>query len=142
VKLVIVTKVLSVGPQGGAIFNGTTEDGASHRFIANWEVMPRAPIPGESWNIEGVQQRHPDYGVQVEAHSACLQRPSGRLIIAMIAKSANFPGIGETKARQLWDRFGEELYRHLDEGRTEPFGSRVDGAIYCFLYSRNAGRRV
>lgn len=120
-RLVTVNRVLSSGLQGGAIFTGTDEGGANHRFIAPWDVMPRAPIPGETWNITGVQRRHPEYGLQVEAQSASLQRPSGRLVITMITKSSNFPGIGEAKARHLWERFGEELYRLLDAGDPEPF---------------------
>lgn len=132
-KLVTINKVLSVGAQGGAIFNGTTEDGTIHRFIAPWNVMPRAPISGETWNIEGVQQRHPDYGVQVEAQKASLQRPSGRLIITMIAKSSNFPGIGETKARQLWGKYGEELYQLLDSGQLEPFAEIIGDQLAQIL---------
>ncbi len=120
-NLVVVRKVLSTGPQGGAIFSGITEDGSSHRFIAAWNVMSRAPIPGESWLIEGQLQVHPEFGPQFETHKATLQRPSGRLIIAMMTMSPHFPGIGETKARQLWDQFGEALYYHLDTGVSEPF---------------------
>lgn len=120
-RLVTVNSVLSVGAQGGAIFSATAEDGSAHRIVAPWNVMPRAPIPGETWSIEGVQRRHPDYGVQVEARTASLQRPSGRLIITMIAKSSFFPGIGEAKARQLWEAFGERLYPLLDEGTPLPF---------------------
>lgn len=132
-RLVTVSKVLSVGLQGGAIFNGTAEDGTNHRFIAPWNVMPRAPIPGESWNIEGVQQRHPEYGVQVEARKASLQRPSGRLVVAMITRSPNFPGIGETKAKALWERFGESLYNLLDAGLPEPFRELIGDQLACVL---------
>jgi len=132
-KLVTVTKVLSIGAQGGAIFNGTAEDGTSHRFVAPWNVMPRAPISGETWNIEGVQRRHPDFGLQVEAQKASLQRPSGRLVITMIAQSSSFPGIGETKARKLWERFGEELYQLLDAGYPEPFVDIVGDQLALIL---------
>ena len=120
-RLVTVNKVLSTGAQGGAIFSATSEDGSAHRIIAPWNVMPRPPIPGETWRVEGVQRRHPDYGIQVEAQKASLQRPSGRLVITMIAKSLVFPGIGEAKARQLWETFGERLYSLLDEGTPLPF---------------------
>lgn len=116
-----VNKVIAAGAQGGAIFSGTTEDESSHRFIASWEVMSRAPVPGETWCIEGVHRHHPKYGPQVEVHKASLQRPSGRLVIAMIARSSAFSGIGEVKARQLWDHFGEDLYRYLNAGSPEPF---------------------
>lgn len=120
-KLVIINNILSMGALGGAIFNGTTENGSNHRFVASHKAMPRAPISGEVWQIEGVQRQHPEYGLQVMVQKALLQRPSGRLIIATIAKSGNFPGIGDTRARQLWDRFGEDLYPLLDAGQPEPF---------------------
>ncbi len=120
-RLVTVNSVLSVGAQGGAIFTATDENGSAHRIIAPWNVMPRAPIPGETWSVEGVQRRHPDYGVQVDVQRASLQRPSGRLVIPMIAKSSVFPGIGEAKARQLWETFGEDLYAVLDKGHPGPF---------------------
>lgn len=35
-------------------------------------------------------------------------KPSGRLLVKCIASSRDFPGIGETKAKALWDSLGED----------------------------------
>lgn len=118
---ILVDSILWQGRQGGAVFNGLTLDGQRHRIVATAEVMPRPPVTGESWDIDGVQKRHLVHGLQVEARTALLQRPSGRLIVQAIANSRSFPGIGELRARQIWDRFGEGVYPLLTIGDPEPF---------------------
>ncbi|MBN8504484.1 MAG: AAA family ATPase [Burkholderiales bacterium] len=45
-----------------------------------------------------------------------LLRPSGEHIVQLLARSAAFPGIGEVKARRLWEALGSDLYKALDEG--------------------------
>lgn len=118
---VVVESVLWEGRQGGAVFNGLTPDGRRHRIVAGADVMPRPPVVGETWDITGVQRRHSVHGPQVEAQAVLLQRPSGRLIVQSIANSRVFPGIGESRARQLWDRFGEDIYFLLTAGEPVPF---------------------
>lgn len=114
-QTVIVETILSEGQYGGAIFSASTvAGGKKHRFIASAEVMPRAPLLGEVWEIGGTIKKHPQHGPQVEAQTALLMRPSGRLIVQTLARSKKFPGIGEAKARALWDRFGDELYMLLE----------------------------
>lgn len=120
-KTIVVDRVSFAGTASGAIFTGTCADGSVHRLVANREVMPRPPVPGEVWAVSGVVQNHPVYGRQVVTRKAVLQRPSGRLIVSCLAKSSIFPGIGAKTADQLWRRFGEDLYAMLDNGDPEPF---------------------
>jgi exodeoxyribonuclease V alpha subunit len=120
-RLISIDTILWSGPHGGAVFNGTTEDLARHRFVASPDVMPRPPVVGETWLINGVIRKHPRFGPQVEVDKAVLQRPSGRLLISTIAKSRKFPGIGQVRAERLWSEFGEDLYDLLDKGDDAPF---------------------
>lgn len=82
-------------------------------------VEPRA---GQIWRVVGsCHDRQYARGhfeiseVQVVARSAVLERPSGDHIIQFMAKSKDFPGVGEVAAGQLWEAFGEELYEVLNE---------------------------
>ncbi len=120
-RLITVDNILSAGTHGGAIFSGICEEGQHHRFIASADVMPRAPVVGEAWLIDGVIKQHAKYGRQIEVHSVSLQRPSGRLLIHTISKSRSFPDIGIKSAERLWQEFGEEIYSQLDKGDPEPF---------------------
>lgn len=117
---IVVDSVLWAGGFGGAIFSGTAEDGRRHRMVSRYEVMPRPPVVGETWSVEGVVENHPQYGRQVVTSKALLVRPSGRLLVKALAKSADFPGIGEKLAGHLWRRFGEDLYAMLEAGDPAP----------------------
>ena len=78
---------------------------------------------GEHWHVVGRAQqmlREQD-GYQmkelvVDPTSVLKVRESGEAIIFAIAVNKRFKGIGEVKARALWNRFGEELYDILDRG--------------------------
>jgi len=77
--------------------------------------MPRCPVVGETWLIEGRQTTHPQYGPQVIVTSGRLCRPSGRNIIGMLS-GPSFSEVGVITATKLWTRFGDDLYRILSEG--------------------------
>ena len=53
---------------------------------------------------------------QLEATGAALLKPSGEHIVTYLAESPAFEGIGNVKARKLWDVFGDHLYSLLDAG--------------------------
>lgn len=53
---------------------------------------------------------------QLRATQIELLRPSGEHIVQLLARSAAFPGIGEVKARRLWETLGSDLYAALDDG--------------------------
>jgi exodeoxyribonuclease V alpha subunit len=118
---VLVDSVLWAGRYGGAIFRGVAEDGARYRFVAAAEVMPRTPVTGEVWSINGLLRRHTEHGSQVDVSRVVLQRPSGRLIVKALTESKAFPGVGAVTARKLWDQFGERLYELLDQGDPSVF---------------------
>lgn len=124
-RTVVVDNVLWSGPRGGAVFSGLTDDEKRLRIVAAADVMPRPPVSGEVWDIDGPVWKHPVHGKQVRVRKALLKRPSGRLIMRTIARSSLFAGIGERKARHLWEAFGEDLYACLAEGDPSPFAEVI-----------------
>lgn len=75
-----------------------------------WWRLAGKPVPTE-YEVDGfrvVEHR-------LIATDAELLRPSGEHIVQLLATSPAFPGIGEVKARRLWERLGESLYESLDE---------------------------
>lgn len=60
-----------------------------------------------------------DTQVHISASSFSLLRPSGELIVNLLAGSSRFKGIGPRKAEKLWTEIGDELYQILDDGDTE-----------------------
>ena len=115
-QTVTVDEVLSAGRGGGAIFRAILDDGRKVRIVADRNLMPRPPVPGEVWRIGGVIRRDQIHGSQVHAREAALDRPSGRLLVGALARNPAFPNIGPIRAQQLWDALGEDLVRALDEG--------------------------
>lgn len=76
---------------------------------------------GQWWRLEGkpVPTEFTVDGYRVVEHrfvakDAELLRPSGEHIVQLLSTSPAFPGIGEVKARRLWERLGESLYESLD----------------------------
>lgn len=57
-----------------------------------------------------------------------LVRSEGNLIINLLS-SGRFKGIGELKAKKLWDRFGEELYDVLDNKRIARLTNKLEGEL-------------
>lgn len=130
---VIVDSVLWQGRRGGALFNAISTDGTCYRIVAGPEVMPRPPVVGEAWDIEGVMRRHAVHGQQVEARKAMLRAPSGRFIVRVISSSRSFPGIGTARAQALWDSFGESIYTLLAAGFPDPFASLLGPQLALVL---------
>lgn len=114
----VVVKIVYPGPMGGAIFSGEDAAGNHHRFVAGFNSIFRAPLPGEVWTLEGEVKPHPRYGPQMHVTTSRLERPSGRLIIDYLTRHPAFDdaGLGRKKAERLWEKFGEELYPVLSEG--------------------------
>jgi exodeoxyribonuclease V alpha subunit len=126
---VIIDEVLSVGPHGGAIFSASTDAGQRLRFVAVRVVMARPPVAGEVWEIGGTVRMHPKYGRQVYVAAARLKRPSGRVIVSVLAKSPAFAGIGMARARKLYEELGGELYDALDDGDVERIARVIGGEL-------------
>jgi exodeoxyribonuclease V alpha subunit len=71
---------------------------------------------GERWEVTGRIRIHSRYGPQVHAERALPVRPQGELLRRFLARNQAFQGVGEARARRLWDAFGEGLYDLLDAG--------------------------
>lgn len=119
-QIVVVDEILHDGI-GLVAFRVRLASGKSARMIANRGAVGRAPVPGESWEIGGRWERHPDYGRQVAVETAALVRPSGRLLVEALSRNAAFPGIGSARALKLWEEHGDAVYELLDAGCPAPF---------------------
>lgn len=129
-----VTAIRSQNPRGfgGCIFSakpidddGRVEDAGSYFVVkATGATLGGTHVePGQWWKVSGEASKRlleiNGYQVaetQIEAASADLLRPSGEHIVSFMADSPAFEGIGQVKARKLWETFGELLYDHLDNG--------------------------
>src|SRR5208282_2502300 len=84
-------------------------------------ITPVDVVQGQWWHVKGdhedVEYVIDGYRVKecrVIARQTELLRPSGEHIIQLLATSPAFPGLGEVKARRLWETLGEDLYDCLD----------------------------
>lgn len=129
-----VTSVRSQNPRGfgGCIFSakliddhGRVQDATGYFVVkATASTLGGSRVePGQWWKVAGeLSKRVLEVNgfqvaeTQIEASSAVLLRPSGEHIIAFMADSPAFEGIGQVKARKLWEAFGERLYEQLDAG--------------------------
>ena len=117
----VIEEILHDG--GVVVARGRTEHDAAIRFVTRRAVTGRTPAPGETWRVVGAWQTHASYGRQLGLSDATLVRPSGRLVIDVLARSAAFPGIGAVRARRLWETHGPDLFDLLDAGDATPFSS-------------------
>lgn len=110
-----VTSILSRGSGGGVIFAGLTETRARFVAVCSYLVLPDASLvhKGQTWSVTGILETRND-SQQIVASSAALLRPAGHNVVAWIAGSPECAGIGEVKARRLYDRFGLKLLELID----------------------------
>ena len=66
---------------------------------------------------------------RIFAADAELLRPSGEHIVQLLSTSPAFPGIGEVKARRLWEQLGESLYDSLDHADIDALASVVGAEL-------------
>lgn len=104
-----VNTLTFLGDDGTAIFSGLCSDGERVRVVARSKSLPRHPIVGEVWNVTGDFRFHKEYGRQLHASRGSYAIPKGRLLVHYLANHPDFVGIGEGKARALYDTFGERL---------------------------------
>lgn len=127
-----VTSIRSQSPNGfgGCIFTGkpiddlgNVRDAASYYVVkATGPTLGNAVVQsGQWWKVSGeAAERLLDvngYQVsewQIEATRVLLLRPSGEHIVSFMADNPSFEGIGQVKARKLWDTLGAGLYEALD----------------------------
>ncbi|MFL1484789.1 AAA family ATPase [Marinobacter sp. LN3S78] len=96
--------------------------------VAPSEHLPVEPTPGQLWKVRGHKTiRVMDHGAYKTNEHAYknpdvfdLHMPdTGETFITFVSKDKQFSGIGESKARQLWSRFGMDIHRMLTEGNAQ-----------------------
>lgn len=95
---------------------------------ANPETLPACPSVGQRWLVEGersvAQIDHGDFLMQQHVYEnpsriECTLPESGEQLIQFIAKGKEFKGIGESKARALWELLGRGFYSILGKDTPE-----------------------
>lgn len=86
-------------------------------------ALPVAPAIGQQWEVSGKRLidtvESGDYLMQQHTYEApaevrCTLPEDGEQLIRFIAKEKDFKGIGEQKARALWERLGADFHATLD----------------------------
>ncbi len=86
------------------------------------DSIPVLPALGQHWSVKGIRQvqdvKTGDYVMQQHTYESpeyieCSLPETGEQLIRFIAKESSFKGIGESKARALWQRLGKELHTIL-----------------------------
>ncbi|WP_039925127.1 AAA family ATPase [Alishewanella aestuarii] len=86
------------------------------------EALPLEPAIGQYWSIKGIRQIENmeigDYVMQQHTYQSpeyveCILPETGEQLIQFIAKEKAFKGIGESKARALWELLGINFHATL-----------------------------
>ncbi len=111
-----VKRIVSHKPFG-TIFTGEVLDGEqagdSVQVKAYAARLIGVPSKDEIWTVSG-PIKNTKWGDQIEAEYAYRQRPTGKLVVSFLSNSC--PGIGQTRAKRLWDKWGNELASVLSSG--------------------------
>lgn len=103
--------------------------------VAPSAYLPVDPTPGQLWKVRGYKtikaMDHGAYKTNEHAYKNPdvfeLQMPdTGESFITFVSKDKEFTGIGESKARQLWSRFGTDIHRMLTEGNAHDLKALQD----------------
>lgn len=106
---------------------------------ASSDILPMLPARGQHWRVTGQMTKcaHEHNGFYVT--ELCFDGPdkceitlpnTGEQFIQFIAKEPDFRGIGEVKAREIWQAFGPDIYRVL--------GNRDEQALRSLLTENSA----
>lgn len=147
---ITVSALTHLASNGSAIFSGHSAAGERIRVVAGPRCLPRHPAIGEAWEITGEFREHPRFGRQLYAKRCSYSIPKGRLIVNYLASNPDFAGVGEGKAKALYEAFGDNLASVLDAGDAEALWTvvtpsladrlvevwaekRAEGAVVAFL---------
>ena len=92
------------------------------------QSLPIKPSVGQQWRVCGVRTLETvqagDYQLQQHLYDApaemeCTLPETGEALIRFIANEKEFTGVGEAKARALWDAFGSDLHPMLQSDITK-----------------------
>lgn len=127
-----VARVLSYGLGGGAIFVLTVPPAKRVRVVAKFNVILRAPVVGETWEISGTFENHPLYGAQLKANTGVCREPRGVELVMLLGKHPSFAKIGMRSAKKLWRKFDAnlcEIFSHEDVQSLHSAGIGASAAI-------------
>lgn len=114
-----------------AIFSGIPLKQDSYRVISGKYIvsvkceadcLPVKPATGQQWRVKGLRSLETidtgGYALQQHTYDSpiemeCTLPNTGEAFIRFVASEKDFKGIGEAKARALWDAFGMELHEML-----------------------------
>ena len=83
------------------------------------DTLPVQPVIGQRWSVKGIREiervETGDYEMQQHIyespeHLECSLPETGEQLIQFIAKEKDFKGIGESKARALWELLGRDFH--------------------------------
>lgn len=104
---------------------------------ANPENIPVLPAIGQHWSVKGTRQVEDknigDYVMQQHtyespSHIECSLPETGEQLIQFIANEKDFRGIGESKARALWELLGKEFHATISHD-TSASRERLRGVL-------------
>lgn len=116
---VCVRRMLSLLGNGACIFTGIDDGGKLVRMVAPPRALARAPADGEFWVVKGVFRENTRFGIQLHVVGGRYELPRGYLLTRYLSENPDFCGIGEAKAKRLWDTFGEQLHVVLSQRQPE-----------------------
>jgi exodeoxyribonuclease V alpha subunit len=95
---------------------------------ASPDILPVLPSVGQHWSVTGLRSvaevSHGDYLMQQHVYEnpsriECKLPETGEQLIQFIAKEKDFKGIGESKARALWELLGRDFHSILQANALE-----------------------
>lgn len=118
------------------------------------DCLPVRPATGQQWRVKGIRKLETietgNYALEQHtydspAEAECTLPATGEAFIRFIASEKDFKGIGEGKARALWDTLGAELQEilshHTQENRQRLLSllseSSVDSLYHGYAKYKN-----
>jgi exodeoxyribonuclease V alpha subunit len=131
---------------GLVIFSGVPLKRGSYKSLsakyyvtikAHPDLLPVKPAVGQHWSVKGSRQVKDmdtgDYVMQQHTFESpsfveCSLPETGEQLIKFIAKESDFKGIGESKARALWELLGKDFHTVLQSDSPES-RKRLEGLL-------------
>lgn len=126
----------------GTIFAVEGGNGRSFKVLVPGKAMsaapwsPSGPMAGETWHVAGHFTSSAKWGRQFHADVAYRKLPNGDGVRRFLAQ--HVPGIGDERAKRLWERFGADLPRTLKNDTYLPVIAEVLGGSRPRLGARLA----
>ncbi len=114
-----------------AVFRATDPNGAAARYVSH-KAIPRCPVEGECWDLEYVEEVHPNHGPQRRVVKGALVRPTGTYLINVLSRHPALRGlgIGPVTALKIYEAHGPSLVDILDKGDSSAIYGLADDAAW------------